>query len=483
MKALNVLLSIAISIVLFVLALEGGLRLVGFAPKDSINRFDSKLGWSKTPEARGEHDTSEFDVTFEVNEDGLRDDPLGSKRKLTGAWRAMALGDSFVLGYTVDREDLFVDHLEESARAAGKSNDVINAGTEGWSTDQEVLWFLENGAEYEPDVVLIFPYENDLYWNGQQAYGRYPKPRFNADGSIDDAHLVDPGEKPWFERYAIGMPLKPFLAKAPEGRTWSPDGSATFSGPRMEWASYFEESPDFIQDAKARTRAALAALRDKCAEIGADVFVAPIPNKACVDADALAALESAVGVPADLWSPDEPVETFLSIARELGMKTLDARPALRAAVVAGDALYFERDWHFNPMGNRVFAGFVHSSLAAAGAFPEGAAGIAPLASDDAKDGGGFPGWAKLFLALWLALGAGYCATYADESKPLAFLKVGGLLGVIFGIVIGGGRLLGSVPPQVSQIVLLLFILGILGFVLYKLGRRTGNDRGAVLRVS
>ena len=57
---------------------------------------------------------------------------------------------------------------------------------------------------------------------------------------------------------------------------------------------------------------------------------------------------------------------------------------------------------------------------------------------------------------------------------LAFVKVGLLLSVIFAIVIGGGRLLGSLSPALAQLLGAVFVLAIIGFVLYKLGRRTST---------
>ena len=72
MRAINSLLSIVVTIGLFVLALEGGLRLLGFGPTATIIQFDETLGWSKTPGVRASRSTDEYDVTLEINELGLR---------------------------------------------------------------------------------------------------------------------------------------------------------------------------------------------------------------------------------------------------------------------------------------------------------------------------------------------------------------------------------------------------------------------------
>src|SRR5687768_13212832 len=112
MRAVNVLITLLLSFLIALLVFEGGLRLVGFAPTKSINEFDPLLGWSKKKDACVKRSTPEFKITFETNAEGLRDDAGLRPAKPAGVLRVLMLGDSFVLGYTVDRQDLFVDQLE-----------------------------------------------------------------------------------------------------------------------------------------------------------------------------------------------------------------------------------------------------------------------------------------------------------------------------------------------------------------------------------
>ncbi len=76
--------------------------------------------------------------------------------------------------------------------------------------------------------------------------------------------------------------------------------------------------------------------------------------------------------------------------------------------------------------------------------------------------------------LWVLLGTLYTRTYRDEPAVLAFLKVGGLLALIFTIAIGGTALIAMLSPMIAKIVLVTVILTILGFVAYKLGDRLGT---------
>jgi hypothetical protein len=256
MRAVNVLLAIAVSLLLALSVFEGGLRLIGFSPPSTLNHFDAKLGWTKIPSYEITRGTSEFDVTFTTNSRGLRDDEDLSPAKPEGVYRVVVLGDSFALGYTVDREDLFVDQLEGWWNSEQRRVQVVNGGTEGWSTDQEVRWFLEEGASYEPDLVLLLPYENDIYWNGQSAYHRFPKPRFvpirpgdavDPAALVESRTLVDPGPGPLLPRTGIGRFLitgvLPLIAKPPATGLYAVPGTDVSID--REFTPLLTEPPDF----------------------------------------------------------------------------------------------------------------------------------------------------------------------------------------------------------------------------------------------
>lgn len=485
MRAINVLLCFVVSALIAVVVLEVGLRVLGMGPQPAINRFDPDTGWSKTPNAHGERKTSEFHVTYDINALGLRDDPMESAAKPAGTFRVLVLGDSFVLGYTVDRKDLFVDLLENRWKAEGRKIDVINAGTEGFSTDQEVAWFERHGAEFQPDVVVLVPYENDLYWNSQTHYRRFPKPRYTAFGDREKIVMQDPGPRAWFERFALGT----MIAGSREPRiTWSVDGEHRLD---MEHAAYFHEPPDFMKDAIARTRGALSALKARCQALEAKLVVAPVPGKAAIETKALRMLEAALNprspkealtfwkdhprLPADSWSPDQPVETFLRLCSELSIPSLDARAALKqAAHGASDeiAQYYQSDWHLNPTGNRTFAAFLHDQLDATHVIPATLAAKQSAEMPPAEIAGSK--WYLYFAGLWLVLSTAYALTYRDEPYWKAALGVAGMLGLVFGIAIGGGSLLKLLPPQFSQIAAIVVVTTIVVFVLIKLGRRLGT---------
>src|SRR5262245_8633491 len=410
MKVINVLLAIVVSLLVAAAVLEVGMRLLGMGPQPTINQFDPRLGWIKKPNSSAHRKTGEYDVTFTINALGLRDDPMDSPRKPAGTYRVLVLGDSFVQGYTVERANLFVDILESWWKAEGRNVDVINAGTEGYSTDQEVLWFLDHGKDFQPDLVVLCPYENDLYWDSQPKYDRYPKPRFEPTGEVEQRQLVDPGSPSFLSKLAVGKILL-LLSHPPE--LFSPGGPKNVKLP-MEWVCYFANDPPPMAEVKARTRGALLALKKRCNEIGAGLEVALIPNKACIEKGAKATLDDKIGAAGG--SADTPVDTFLALCKDVDLPVIDPRASFRDDVpTAKDGhLYYQKDWHLNPEGNRAFARVIHDEFDKRGVFPAALAAAHTAPMPIPADPPASFGVVKVFALLWALLSLGWIATYRKD---------------------------------------------------------------------
>ena len=473
MRAINVLLAFLVSVAIGLAVLELGLRFIpGFAPPPVLNHFDPVTGWSKVPERSITRRVGNEKIHFAINENGLRDDPGVGPTKEPNTFRVLMLGDSFVLGYTVERKDLFVDELEGWWKSEDRRVDVVNTGTEGWSTDQEVAWFLENGKKYQPDLVLLFPYENDIYWNGQASYATgVAKPLFPTSGAYEPRKLDEPKKKGLLGSSATLAFLKRTGALLRE----------TLKGPapmNPEFGVLLNDPPKDYADWCARTENALAALREGCRLVGARLVLCPIPSKSAVDPEERAFFRRWAhglnGLPDDKWSPDRPVNFFLELATKLGIESLDPRAALIAATKSQGKLYYPEavEWHFNARGNEVFATWLHDELDRREVFPSEhrarAAGSIPA---HVASSGGVPTFLYVFAALWAFLGTAFCVTYPKEPKPRSVLGVGAMLAVVFTIVLGGGRLVRFIPHAWTPWIMGGFVLVVLGFVGWKLGRR------------
>jgi lysophospholipase L1-like esterase len=467
MRAINVLLSIVISVLIFLLVFEGGLRLIGKGPAKTLNQFDPAVGWSKEPNKSISRHGNGWEADFEINALGLRDDPMSSSAK-TRAFRVVALGDSFTLGFTVQREDLYVDLLEQKWQAEGRDLDVINTGTEGYSTDQEAAWLAKNGSDYKPDLVLLFPYENDIFWSGEARYMKFDKPLYKADGSPEGNVLQHPGQKSLADRFALAALL---MSKPDLDQYMQLAGNAKF---RKEFAPLLTQEPDFLANANARVRGSLIALQKTCAQLGAKLVVAPIPSHAAVDPSFRAELgDKYFKLTPNEWSPDRPVDFYLALCMELGIAWIDARPDLKQAHSAEHPAYLhlfkDREWHFTAHGNHAFASALAASLDALNVLPKATG--ASVAVADEQLAADLPKWPFVLAGLWLVLSVIYGATYPKAPKVQGFLVVGVMLSLVTAIFLGVAKLTELVPAQYKAWILVGFLALVVGFVIFKLGAR------------
>lgn len=189
-KGRGILINLSLIIIstLFALVLsEVALRLAGFGPlyvspeRDRFWRYDPVLGWAHEPGQEGIFETPQFRTTVRINDNGLRDRPHSYERQ-DDKKRVLVLGDSFAWGYGVEESRRFSQLLEKSLNV-----EVINAGVSGYSTDQELLWYKNEGIKYETDLVILSLTGNDVGDNDQELVSQiYYKPKF----VLQDGQLV-----------------------------------------------------------------------------------------------------------------------------------------------------------------------------------------------------------------------------------------------------------------------------------------------------
>ncbi|MFH1999419.1 MAG: DUF5989 family protein [Planctomycetota bacterium] len=465
----------AIFILVFFGVVEAGLRLIGMGPQPTINQFHSKVGWVKSMDTTACRATSEFNVTYSINALGLRDDENLTKEKPEGKKRILFLGDSFTLGYTVDRKDLFVDLLEKKLNEENRNVEIINAGTEGYSTDQELIWFREEGLSFHPDMVVLNFYQNDVFWNSQDHYQRFPKPLFSGDGpALEPVNLPlkDPGEQGWFAgSTAVGKFLSGVGEPIPTFKTAT--GKTLFK----EMGVVLKDEPDFIAKSWRITRAILAGFKATCEARKIDLIVALIPTKAEIYSEFKEIQQKELGLSDDAWDPHLPLVKMKALCRELGIDYYD--PSAPGQVFMTEAakevpLYYTIDRHLSPAGNRAFAQGLYYHLAGDPYLGKINMAITPIAMSEKETSGeaaGVPGWLITVLILWFVLGIMYASSYRDENSFLAFLKVGGLIWVVVGLIAVINLLVASLPHGSGGLIVGIIALCFFLFLFWKLRKR------------
>jgi hypothetical protein len=182
-SALQNLALCAASLAVSLLAAELGLRLLSGparAGKEQLERaryteHDPVLGWRKRPGASVRFERRDYVSEWSVNRHGLRGPDRPYEKPAAGS-RVLALGDSFVEAFMLDDAHMLTTRLEARLRERGCRSEVINGGTVGYGTDQEYLFFAEEGRKYAPDVVVVFVYHNDIPYLVLDRNLGFPKP-------------------------------------------------------------------------------------------------------------------------------------------------------------------------------------------------------------------------------------------------------------------------------------------------------------------
>ncbi len=370
----------AASIALLLLVFEAALRLAGPAGggKESneerlYTEYDPLLGWRKRPGGRSLYQRREYVTEVVINSRGLRDleRPCAPP---PDTLRILALGDSFVEGYTVDLPHVVTQVLEQRLRAGGCPAEVINGGTNAYSTDQEYLFYRSEGVRYEPRIVLLFFYYNDIVYNDRQDYFGAPKPIFEmATGRLR------------IHRYPVKIPTPQAVAPAsrePDSQdggglrvyTWVRD-RVRYGAPRayqrlarfglwdpipriplrLELRVYERRREPLIEESWTKTGAILRALARDVEGEGGKLLVIGVPSRLEVEQRTWEITQALYGASDATWNRRAVMERLGRVGAEHGFDVIDLTAAMRAAYESGKRPYFTYDGHWTARGHAIAA--------------------------------------------------------------------------------------------------------------------------------
>lgn len=163
------MLALVLSLVFSALAFEVGVLVtVGEQPKFPRRVVGTDFGVRvNAPDSTYRHKSADGTFWFTINSKGLRADREYPYEKPVGVKRIVSLGDSFTAGYEVQGDETFSSVLEQTLRAKGHRVEVLNAGVSGYSNAEAILYLERELARYDPDLVLLSFYANDLVDNAR----------------------------------------------------------------------------------------------------------------------------------------------------------------------------------------------------------------------------------------------------------------------------------------------------------------------------
>lgn len=150
-----------LSLVLAVLIAEILLRF--FYPQNlNITKLDQELSFVHKKSITSILQRQEFSTQVRISSQGLRDREF-ERVKPSNVTRIAIVGDSFVFGFGVEEKDTFSKILERKLNLGGAASyEVMNFGISGYGTEQELLLIKNEVLAYDPDIVVLSFYPNDV---------------------------------------------------------------------------------------------------------------------------------------------------------------------------------------------------------------------------------------------------------------------------------------------------------------------------------
>jgi len=344
----------------------------GFGP--ALYRYDALLGWEKRPHAEVSRQTSEWDVTIATNALGMRGPEVRPERR-PGVTRVLLLGDSFVEAYTVSQPETVSAQLENVlSESSGIAAEVLNGGTAGYSTDQELLFFKEHGAGWEPDVTVLFFYVNDLGYNGQQTYWRGAKPYYAlTDEGLDLRGVPVPRGQwnsrelsDWLRRSSALYRLVRAAIARPRPSSDEPDQAASRSVPH-EFLGWRRPGSRVADEAWTLTEALLMELRREAEEVGSTFVIFYVPSRAAIYDVVWTDTRALYGMSELEWSPTADADRLRDFCGRASLACLFPVERFRQRESSVDhppALYFPLDGHWTADGHALAAQIIAEHLSA-----------------------------------------------------------------------------------------------------------------------
>jgi len=391
---------LAVSLALTLLALEAFARVAlrgrgGGKERDEASSYmewDAHRGWRHRAGARATYHRREYTTEVAINAHGLRD-PERDYAAPPGTFRVLALGDSFVEGYTVPDAETVARVLERTIAAPGCPAEVLNAGHAAYSTDQEYLFHRDEGVKYHAQVVLLFFYYNDVLANTSSNYFGSPKPLLEKrDGRLvltNDPVPRPPAPDPSASASAVPRPPRTLLGSvglewardrlargAPRAynalarlRLWEPLGGDTVEKGDSLRVFKRRRQPD-VEEAWTRTGDIVEALAREAEANGSRFALVYVPSRMEVSDRDWELTRLSYGMQEGVWDRGLVAARVAEMGRLAGVPVLDLTPALRAASGGlGGEPYLLYDGHWNARGHRAAGEAVAAFLRARGWLP------------------------------------------------------------------------------------------------------------------
>jgi hypothetical protein len=292
-----------------------------------------------------------------------------------GVLRILVLGDSFAEAFQVPLELSFTKEIEKLLNRKSlpfQKVQVINAGTSGYGTDNELLFFRHEGYKYHADLVLLaFYIGNDVRNNW------YELENADAGGSRKPYFLLGPqGLQPQlyplersdsiltrFKLYLnMHVRVYAFLRETTDRLRY--EGTIRQVGMPPDYNLFRQTYTEPWSEAWRVTEALILQLHKEVTQRGADLFIVLIPAQYQVYRSYWEqSLQTYVDMRGKRWDLERPNRILASFLKRHGIKFIDLLPQFRACAERPETeLYLVADGHWNAEGHHLAGRMISKSL-------------------------------------------------------------------------------------------------------------------------
>lgn len=365
------------------IVLEGGARLLPLPYEDTDDKADvcsNQLGWRGRPNFTTTVGTDDYFHDLKLNSAGMHDtDHIQPKPANT--FRILVLGDSFIRAHQVREVETSHQVLEDllNSEHPPRRTEVISAGVDAWGTGQQLLYYRNDGRDFQPDLVLLMLYiGNDIADNlpgrgitldGRNCYAPY---FVLCEDHLDvDPWLFAPGVRPAIGECSFGRKIlsnilgrvyqssRLYIHIAPLLAAKPPSASAL---------DYYAQGNEFFDYSLQLTIDLIKQLDEEVTEDGVEFAVVLISPPDLIDFARMGASEREevyqrlpfMRRAEEIPPPNQFLVQQLS---DEGIKVLDLLPSFVQHIDdTGEMLRFQHDKHWDVSGNRLAAETIYDWL-------------------------------------------------------------------------------------------------------------------------
>ncbi len=316
--------------------------------------FDEDLMYRHVPNHEFDYARQEFRQHVVFNSKGLRDYEYPYD-KGNNSYRILVLGDSFPEALQVPLEESFTKLLEKKLNELSKNGkfEVVNAGTGGYGTENELIFLKNEAIKYNPDAIVLAFFLNDIEENAASPLIRVEKGKIYYDIPINASVP---------KKIMLGCSRKLQFCALLQSVVLTMKKESNIVGKRKfsDYAYLKKDNPEF-KKAFDDTLVLIYEMSQVSKKHSIGFTLVAIPSKEQVDKSKMQDYLEKIKVSSSETDPDKIQRILEDFSRKNDIEFVDLLPSFKEKNSNND-FYFNIDGHWNQKGHELAADIMYNEL-------------------------------------------------------------------------------------------------------------------------